>query len=539
MSAADHATPDQESAARDQIEYYFSYANYSRDDYLRSLADADGYVALDALQDFPKLHNLTQGDSALLKRAAASSKRLEVSEDKVRARRIGASSTGRQAQHLVLDANALVRGRGAALQAYADNFWTTTEVLAEVKDAESRARLAALPFRLETRRPSPQAVDLVSQFARKTGDIASLSPVDVQVLALTYDLEVEAAGSDDHLRREPEGAAALCVKKEPVVAPQQPAPRPKVRPAAERTTPPPVSWAAALKAPSPPVAEAPAGVEEPEMAPEPASMPPLAVEEPSAPLPPPPPEVDEAAAADGAAAPSRILAGNAIGAMDAADDDGVGWLDGDDVQAAVATGELAFDGRRCADDAMPPCACACATADYAMQNVLLQLGLRLVGVDGLVIARTKRWVLRCGACFHLEDDSTKLFCSRCGSAPLRRAAVGVDAAGARRVYLSKNKAPNARGSKFGLPKPGKAGRYEGELLLREDQLHTGIWRQKAARARSAKTARSVFGPEVTESLEALQLVQRANLKVGVGRKNPNSMSNGRERRGKPRKRNLK
>ena len=192
------AAADQEAAARAQIEYYFSYANYSRDEYLRSLADAEGYVALDALQDFPKLHKLTQGDGALLKRAAASSTRLEVSEDdKVRARRIGASSTGRQAQHLVLDANALVRGRGAALQAYADNFWTTTEVLAEVKDAESRARLAALPFRLVTRRPSPQAVDRVSQFARKTGDLASLSPVDVQVLALAYDLEVEAAGCVD------------------------------------------------------------------------------------------------------------------------------------------------------------------------------------------------------------------------------------------------------------------------------------------------------------------------------------------------------
>ena len=147
------------------------------------------------------------------------------------------------------DANALVRGRGAALQAYADNFWTTTEVLAEVKDAESRARLAALPFRLETRRPSPQAVDRVSQFARKTGDLASLSPVDVQVLALAYDLEVEAAGSDDHLRREPEGAAAPCAKKEPA-APRQPAPRPKPRPAAARTAPPPVSWAAAVTAPA-------------------------------------------------------------------------------------------------------------------------------------------------------------------------------------------------------------------------------------------------------------------------------------------------
>ena len=36
------AAADQEAAARAQIEYYFSYANYSRDEYLRSLADADG-----------------------------------------------------------------------------------------------------------------------------------------------------------------------------------------------------------------------------------------------------------------------------------------------------------------------------------------------------------------------------------------------------------------------------------------------------------------------------------------------------------------
>ena len=65
------AAAAQEAAARAQIEYYFSYANYSRDEYLRSLADADGYVALDALQDFPKLHKLTQGDGALLKRASS------------------------------------------------------------------------------------------------------------------------------------------------------------------------------------------------------------------------------------------------------------------------------------------------------------------------------------------------------------------------------------------------------------------------------------------------------------------------------------
>jgi RNA-binding protein NOB1 len=42
---------------------------------------------------------------------------------------------------------------------------------------------------------------------------------------------------------------------------------------------------------------------------------------------------------------------------------------------------------------------ACMTADFAMQNVLLHLGLNLVGVEGKRIHAVKTWVLRCHACF--------------------------------------------------------------------------------------------------------------------------------------------
>lgn len=41
----------------------------------------------------------------------------------------------------------------------------------------------------------------------------------------------------------------------------------------------------------------------------------------------------------------------------------------------------------------------CMTADYAMQNVLLHMGLNLVGVEGKRITSVKNWVLRCHACF--------------------------------------------------------------------------------------------------------------------------------------------
>ena len=42
---------------------------------------------------------------------------------------------------------------------------------------------------------------------------------------------------------------------------------------------------------------------------------------------------------------------------------------------------------------------ACATSDFAMQNVLLQMNLKLLSLDGVMITKTKNWVLRCHACF--------------------------------------------------------------------------------------------------------------------------------------------
>lgn len=39
------------------------------------------------------------------------------------------------------------------------------------------------------------------------------------------------------------------------------------------------------------------------------------------------------------------------------------------------------------------------TADFSMQNVLLQMGLRLATPDCRRITRLSRWVLRCSACF--------------------------------------------------------------------------------------------------------------------------------------------
>jgi hypothetical protein len=49
----------------------------------------------------------------------------------------------------------------------------------------------------------------------------------------------------------------------------------------------------------------------------------------------------------------------------------------------------------------------CVTKDYAMQNVILQMGLRLAAPDGLQIRETRRWALRCAACFQVSKVVTR------------------------------------------------------------------------------------------------------------------------------------
>ena len=48
---------------------------------------------------------------------------------------------------------------------------------------------------------------------------------------------------------------------------------------------------------------------------------------------------------------------------------------------------------------------ASVTADFAMQNVILQMGLRLVAPNGMRIKQLTRWVLRCSACFKITKVS--------------------------------------------------------------------------------------------------------------------------------------
>jgi len=110
---------------------------------------------------------------------------------------------------------------------------------------------------------------------------------------------------------------------------------------------------------------------------------------------------------------------------------------------------------------------ACMTGDFAMQNVLRQIGLPVIGVDGKLIRRTRCYVLRCHTCFHVTHIMDKLFCPRCGNMTMKRVAMTTNEDGSQQLWIS-SKPLSARGLKFQLPKP-RGGPHAVKPLLTADQ----------------------------------------------------------------------
>ena len=90
---------------------------------------------------------------------------------------------------LVVDSGAIIKHSAfSTLHNAAESYYTVPAVLDEIRDAKAREHLDNLPFELQTRVPTAEAMKAMSDFSRLTGDYRSLSSVDMQVLALLYDL---------------------------------------------------------------------------------------------------------------------------------------------------------------------------------------------------------------------------------------------------------------------------------------------------------------------------------------------------------------
>ncbi|EFY88862.1 20S-pre-rRNA D-site endonuclease NOB1 [Metarhizium acridum CQMa 102] len=107
---------------------------------------------------------------------------------------------------LVLDTGPLIKNDPSvsALLSQAEKLYTIPSVIPEIRDPATRTRVETtlLPF-VTVRAPGPASIKFVTDFARRTGDLAVLSRPDIEVIALGYELECERNGGDWRLRNTP------------------------------------------------------------------------------------------------------------------------------------------------------------------------------------------------------------------------------------------------------------------------------------------------------------------------------------------------
>ncbi|KAH9899658.1 Nin one binding Zn-ribbon like-domain-containing protein, partial [Cubamyces lactineus] len=402
-------------------------------------------------------------------------------------------------KHLVLDAGPLLSL--SPLRGLAETYYTVPQVLDELKDKRAREHFERLGLsagvRIEVKGPPTASVAHVIQWAKKTGDYSVLSHADICVLALTYELDQQEKEAAEKSKTESSFEDAK--PQEEVAKQDESATSQDAAPAAEEeqtATGDDIPEATEEVDSNPDDVPPPSESEEDDDTPEDlAEREPLEVEL--------KPLQDEAATDTPSAVPqssdpslpptSAPQEENAPLYDDPSDeDDGEGeWITPSNValhkSRALDLLPTAADARK-GKKQQETILVGCMTADFAMQNVLLQMGLGLVGVEGKRIERVKSWVLRCHACFKICKDASRKFCPSCGNPTLLRASVTISSPNAgpntpaMQVHLKKNFQFKTRGTIYSIPapKPGSAKTGPGEgLILREDQT---AWMRAKKRA---------------------------------------------------------
>ncbi|EFJ06773.1 hypothetical protein SELMODRAFT_134745 [Selaginella moellendorffii] len=467
---------------------------------------------------------------------------------------------------VVVDANALIRGISISGLKY--ELCTVKEVVSEVRDPRSRAQLSALPVELAILEPSPESLAKVAEFARATGDIQALSAIDLKVLALAHTLEAQVHGGDSHLRNRPPPLVRRVAKKN-----QEPEPP---------------GWGSNV--PNLDEWEEIAGEHEDEGDKNEShilGLKDLSLGDAQCPC----PVTDQGeedikecmdCCSDGEVAATDLSPEEArLRSMQ--EEDGVFQDQGkdecndgnsDDEINGEATTDLSQEEARLhtmqrheasenvSEDQEEPegeeapsvtdgteseqswsvlrplsmSSIACMTTDFAMQNVILQMGLRLLTPNGIQVRELQRWVLRCHACNTVTRDVGRLFCPKCGNGgTLSRASVSVGPNGT--VIGASKRRINIRGTRYSLPLP-KGGR-EGAAqnpILREDQLpHRILHPKKSSKAPDddldyISSFDDVLRPRGKESYQSSAASMRNLASQFSGRRNPNDSHYSKQRR---------
>ncbi|PWA22160.1 hypothetical protein CCH79_00020381 [Gambusia affinis] len=444
------------------------------------------------------------------------------------------------------------------LQEFGQNIYTLREVLDEIRDRTTRRSLAVLPYQLTFREPNPEHIRTVTEFSKKTGDYPSLSATDIKVLALTYQLQLEHVGSQN-IKVEPDLKVTIQSTQRHPEAPVHIAgfhlPSRRTVDAtnarhtrSEPSTQPDLDQFNSFQFWRQPLPSLQGDLLDLLDPPDPDQQPDIPVSS----------ETDEdfnsfrfwrdpVPSVDQDLLALLDLGGASFqgegrraepGLADDQSDDDDGWITPSNIRQVKMESS---DWTEAADVRV-----GCLTTDFAMQNVLIQMGLHVLSVGGLVIRRARSYILRCHACFRTTSNMSKAFCPHCGNQTLKKLAVTVGEDGSLQMHFSKNpKVMNPRGTRnspqtgssanpdcasrpqYSLPLP-RGGKHATDPHLVEDQRFP---QQRLSRKARQKT--DVFDPDYVAGVSPFcqndVYSRAANLQIhdgqsGAGRRraNPNA-----------------
>lgn len=390
---------------------------------------------------------------------------------------------------LVLDTGSIIKNEPpvSTLLKQSEALVTAPEILSEIRDADTRSRVDTTlkPF-LTLRSPSPASVKFVTDFARRTGDLAVLSRPDILIIALTYEVECERNGGDWRLRRAPGQ------KRINGSAPQKASEGELQSEGGEQKD-------GGELAETVPTLEATAEDEAK------ASQQSITTDDATN------PEDDKDShpvnalednlqditihdeQEDGGSENKKDSVQNSAESQEDSDSgsDG-GWITPSNLKKKQAQ-----DAGSVMSQAPEPktMQVGVLTTDFAMQNVIMQINLNLLSPQLTRVKHLKTFVLRCHACFQVSKDMSKQFCPRCGQPSLTRVACSTSSSGEFKLHLKKNMQWSHRGDRYSIPKPvhgaahgrvkgGGKGSWGNDLILAEDQkeYQRAITQEKKAKS---------------------------------------------------------
>lgn len=171
---------------------------------------------------------------------------------------------------------------------------------------------------------------------------------------------------------------------------------------------------------------------------------------------------------------------------------------------------------------------ACMTTDFAMQNVLLHMGLNVITLDGFAAKGVRSWGQLCRACFEVYSNTSRQFCENCGNATVDRVPLTVDGQAGTVTVKDTRRWINTRGTIYTQPKP-VTGKSTQMYIVAEDQLMMPRYRNQLRNMNKKSSAGDMlhFNPDDCKIGDGFSATTKKvpgvlRVPVGLGRGNPNS-----------------